>query len=74
MGTLGREMPAFWVNEDKPDNRALVHRSGGPCAPPRAKNAEDGQWHGPFESKEEAVRVAQGLDRKTARDCLRCKP
>ena len=73
MKTPAGEMPSFWVNEDKPGNSALVHRSGGRCGMPRAKKTKDGQWHGPFESKEEAVRVAERLGRKVAKDCLRCK-
>lgn len=41
---------------------------------PRAKNTKDGQWHGPFESKEEAMSVAHESGRKVARDCRRCRP
>ena len=65
---------SFWVNEDRPVNRALVHQSGGRCRIPQDKDKKDGQWHGPFESKEDAVRVAHELGRKMARDCLRCRP
>ena len=65
---------SFWVNEDRPTNRSLVHRSDGPCGIPQDKNKSHGQWHGPFEFKEDAVRVAHRSARKTARDCLRCRP
>ena len=50
---------AFYVNEDKPDNLATVHQIQGPCRVPQPKQAKDGRWHGPFDSKGESLRVAR---------------
>ena len=64
---------AFYVNEDKPDNLATVHRNDGRCRVPQAKREADGQWHGPFDSKEEALVVARETHRPV-RECRRCGP
>ena len=52
--------------------RWFTGQMGGAESP--NKNKSDGQWHGPFEPKEDAVRVAHELGRKMAKDCLRCRP
>ena len=64
---------AFYVNEDKPDNLATVHQNDGPCRVPQAKREADGQWYGPFDSKEEAMLVARETYRPI-RECRRCGP
>ena len=64
---------AFYINEDKPTNLATLHQNGGPCAVPRRKRAKDGQWHGPFRSKEGALRVAHEVGRHVI-ECQRCSP
>ena len=46
---------AFYVNEDKPDKLATVHQNQGPCRVPQPKQAKDGRWHGPFDSKDESL-------------------
>ncbi len=64
-----RGSSSYYVNEDKPTNRAIVHRDDGPCEVPRPKLERDGKWHGPFDTKDEALRVARGTGRKDAREC-----
>ena len=63
----------YWVNEDKPDNLATVHRNKGPCRVPQHKRETDGRWHGPFDSKDESLRVARETLHPT-KECGRCKP
>ena len=62
---------AFFVNEDKPTSKAIIHRDGGPCEVPRPKLEQDGRWYGPFDSESEAIRVA--LDETNCRDVRECK-
>ena len=66
---------AFYVNEDRPDGKATVHRDDGPCEVPRDKQERDGRWHGPFDAKHEALRAAHedtnGLE---VRECRLCGP
>ncbi len=64
---------AFYVNEDRPTRSATVHQAGGPCPVPQRKRARDGQWHGPFRSKEGALRVARDVGRDV-HECQRCHP
>ena len=75
MGSVAREviqLMAFYVNEDKPDNLATVHQNQGPCHVPQPKQAKDGRWHGPFDSKDESLRVARETHRPV-KECGRCK-
>ena len=62
---------AFYVNEDKPTSKAIVHRDDGPCEVPRPKLERDGKWHGPFDDKDVALRVA--LDETKCREVRECK-
>ena len=63
---------AFYVNEDRPDNAATVHRTGGSCKVPRIKLERDGGWYGPFDNKAEALRVACETGRLSKRECSIC--
>ena len=69
-----RVSPSYYVNEDKPTNRAIVHRDDGPCEVPRPKLERDGKWYGPCDTKDEALRAARNTGRKIARECQICKP
>ena len=64
---------AFYANEDKPDNLATVHQNEGPCRVPQAKRETDGRWHGPFDSNDEALRVARETHRPV-KECRQCNP
>ena len=65
---------SYYVNEDKGDNSAIVHRDDGPCEVPREKQPRNGSWQGPFSTKGEALGVAENTGRKDARGCKTCKP
>ena len=67
------QLRAFYVNDDKPDNLATVHQDQGPCRVPQPKKGADGRWHGPFDSRGEALRVASEI-RRPVKECRRCKP
>lgn len=68
-----RANPSYYVNEDKPTNRATVHRDDCPYADSRSKSKQNGGWYGPFDSNDEALRVARGTGRATVRECPFCK-
>jgi hypothetical protein len=61
----------YWVNEDKPTNKATIHK-GTRCGP-QEKNPRDGQWH-PAEDKASAYSIARDTGRAVVRECLVCKP
>ena len=63
---------ALYVNEDRPENTATVHRTEGSCRGPRSKQKRDGRWHGPLDTKAEALRVAYRTSRLTKRECQIC--
>ena len=65
---------AFWVNEDKPLNKATVHRDDCSSGVPRRKLERDGRWHGPFDSKDAASSTARRTGRRTVAECLVCEP
>ena len=65
---------AFWVNEDRPDNSAIIHRDDRSCEVPQDKKPEDGGWRGPFDTKEKAEQVARDTGRKVVRGCQICNP
>lgn len=62
---------SFWVNEDKGDNSAIIHRDDCPCNVPRYKKPEDGKWHGPYDTENEAMQVARNTGRKIVKVCTR---
>ena len=66
-------MLSFYVNEDRPTNRATVHVKVCPWAQVRTKKPGDGRWHGPFPTTGEALDTAQGTG-LIARLCGKCKP
>ncbi len=63
----------YHVNEDYPTNRATVHDTST-CshAQIRRKKPETGQWHGPFESYDEARRFARNTGRRDIKSCPDC--
>ena len=64
---------SYYVNEDKPTNRATVHRDGCPYAATRSKSKQNGGWYGPFDTKDEALLVARNTGRKDVREDPYCK-
>ena len=62
----------YWVNEDRPTNRAIIHRDDCPHGAPQYKKPEDGKWHGPYATLREAKRVAYGTGRSIVRGCETC--
>ena len=64
----------YSVNLDKPDSRATVHTfdEAGSC-PPQIKQPADGDWLGPFATREEAMEAAQKTGRQV-HCCQRCNP
>ena len=65
---------SFYVNEDKPTNRARIHRDNCPHAANRSKSKQNGGWYGPFDTKDEALRVARNTGRRDVKECPVCKP
>ncbi len=66
---------AFYVNEDRPTSKAIIHQDNNRCQVPREKQPQDGRWHGPFSTKDEAIRI--GLEEtncRQVRECNKCKP
>ena len=63
---------AFWVNEDNPTERAIVHRDTCSYAKERDKLPENGQWLGPYETVTEALDIAATLGQRTTRRCQHC--
>ncbi len=61
----------YWVNEDKPDRKATVHKDSCPHGVNLPKNAKDGRWHGPFDTKEEATSAARATGRRY-HECKKC--
>lgn len=66
--------PSYYVNEDKPTNRATVHRDDCLHAVDRSKSKQNGGWYGPFDTKDEALRVARNTGRRDVREDPTCKP
>ena len=58
----------YYVNEDKGDNAATIHRDGCSYAMERDKKKQNGEWHGPFTSKDEALEVAQNTGRRDVKE------
>ena len=63
----------YYVNEDIPLKSARVH-DASVCsfAQERDKNPDNGQWHGPFTSLEEARERARQTRQEIVRDCQVC--
>ncbi len=57
-------MGDYHVNNDPPENKAVIHKETCGHAMARKKNLEDGEWHGPYDSFEAAYSVAQSLGRR----------
>ena len=55
---------AYHVNEDKPTNKATVHTVGCSHTPKQVKKPQNGKWHGPFNTKGEALETARNTDRR----------
>ena len=68
----------YWVYENYPTNKARVHEdSCGFCnygEGVRVASLDNGQWHGPFESGEEAFAKAEATGRSDVRGCKSCAP
>ena len=69
-----RGSPFYYVNEDKPTNRATIHRDDCLYAANRSKSKQNGGWYGPFDTKDEALRVARNTGRRDVREDPTCKP
>lgn len=68
---------AYYVNEDKPTSKAIIHRDDGRCEMPipREKQPQDGRWHGPLATKDEAIHIAlEETNCREVRECGKCKP
>ena len=63
----------FWINEDNPTERAIVQRGACVYATEREKLPENGQWHGPYGIRDEALNVAATLGQRTVKVCHFCK-
>ena len=63
---------AYFINEDLPNNRAVVHRE--PCGFARARDKKQGtgQWHGPYDSFNEAFSKAKSLGRANCTSHQQC--
>ena len=68
----------YWVYENFPNNKAMVHMdSCGFCnygEGVRGRSPGTGEWHGPFESGEEASAKAWATGRSDVRGCKFCAP
>lgn len=65
---------AFWVNEDRPYNSAIIHWDNCPYGVPHDKIRENGRWYGPYATEKEARRVARDTGRSEVRGCQICNP
>ena len=65
-------MMAYYVNEDKPTSKTIIHRDDDCCEVPREKQLQDGRWHGPFNTKDETMSVALDTSRGVAKECGIC--
>ena len=71
---------SYWVYENYPTNRALVHEGNcrfcneGRGARGRGRSTANGQWHGPFLNLEAAIVHANRTGRDFAGECQRCCP
>ena len=70
----GDSAMAFWVNQDNPTSKAIVHRDDASCEVPRSKQESGGKWHGPYDSKEEALSVAEEIKLNIISECSVCNP
>lgn len=64
----------YWVNNDIPTNRAIIHsdscpylRNGIPD-----KNPADGGWYGPIPNERVAWGIALACERREMRSCMTC--
>lgn len=69
----------FYVYENWTHDRARIHRAScGYCNDGRGTQASsserNGKWHGPYESRDLALRVAGNLRREDTKVCGTCGP
>ena len=67
----------FWVYENWPTNKAMIHEASCPyCNHGRGvrgvKDSPNGIWHGPFSGAREASDMASRTGRRTVRGCKHC--
>ena len=68
----------YWVYENDPTNKAMVHEeSCGFCnygEGVRRSGLDNGRWHGPLATIEDAFTRARGTGRRDVRGCAICAP
>ena len=69
----------YWVYENYPNNKAMVHRAEcGFCQDGAGVSGTggtaNGQWHGPYPDVHQARSQAHFTRRADVRDCVYCKP
>lgn len=72
------ETVAYWVYEDRPTNRARIHRATcrfcNDGTGLHGSRLPDNRWIGPLESSERALEVALDTERKDIAECKFCRP
>ncbi len=63
---------AYYANEDKPTNRVTIHIDACIWAQERSKALKDGQWLGPFQTRDEATSAAKSTERRVVGPCEHC--
>lgn len=58
----------YHVNEDKPTNKATVHKSSCKHAQKRTKLTRNGRWYEYLNSRDEAVEVAHSTGRRDIKE------
>ena len=64
---------AYHVNEDKPANKATVHKDGCDDVQVRTKLPKNGKWYEYINLRDEAMEVARNTGRRVKK-CANCKP
>lgn len=64
----------YYVNEDKPTNRATVHESTCGFCTPGYKDPKNGGWWGPYATSAEAFARARETGRANVAGCGSCNP
>lgn len=70
---------SFYIYENWTRDRGRIHRAEcSACNYGAGIHGEDsgrnGEWHGPYNDREQAFHVAAGLDRAEMSACARCAP
>ena len=62
----------YWVNDDKPTSKVVIHYDYCLFAQERDKLSRDGAWLGPFKTLPEARHTASGVQSLAAVPCGVC--